>query len=470
MSPATEQHTPEPPRAGSLRRHLGLADVTAVHVGNILGSGIFVAPAAVALTFTGASGVLPWLVGGLIATCGALVYAEAGVRLPEAGGFYVIYRRVFGEPVAFVGGWAALLVTYPASIAAIAIIFSSYLGEVVPSLAGVPWLTAGGALVLVAASNIYGLRFAARAQRLLTGSKVLALAIVCVAAIAAGLSGAGGAHAAPAGTPPPGAGSPVSSLSAILGVLVVVLWTYDGWSDINMIAGEVRRPGRVLVPAVILGSGVLFVVYLTVQAAVGLLLSPARAGASDRVLAEAVEAGLGAGSGRMVAALVVLATFGSVHGIILAASRLGYAMARDRVFFAWFGQVHPSFGTPARAIGILSAASLFYVFASGFRDLLAFFSFTVWLFYGLTASGLILLRRRGIGDAGAWRVPGASVAPYVLILVGLAMSGSLLVENPRRSLTGLALLLVAFPIHALWRRLFPPDGAEGVIETDAAGR
>jgi APA family basic amino acid/polyamine antiporter len=234
---------------------------------------------------------------------------------------------------------------------------------------------------------------------------------------------------------------------------VVILWTYDGWSDINMVAGEVRDPRRALPRAVLIGTGMLIATYALVQAAVSRLLPAPAAAASDRVLADAVEAALGKGAGMMVAALVVLATFGSVHGIVLAASRLGWAMARDGVFFRWFGHVHPALGTPARAIGVLAATSAVYVFAAGFRNLLALFSFTVWIFYGLTAAGLIVLRNRGIGGGPGRGLAAMPVAPAVVMLTGIAMCTGLFAENPWRSLAGLALLLAGFPAHAMWRRL-----------------
>ncbi len=439
--------SPDPDGEGGLRRQLGLADVVAIHVGNILGSGIFVAPAAVALALSGARGSLLWLGGGLIAACGAMVYAECGARLPRSGGFYVCYRIVYGEAVAFVGGWAALLITYPASIAAIALIFGSYLGEIVPALADARSLTAAAAILVVAVINASGVRRAAWTQRILTAAKISALAAVCVAAILV-------ADPADIADSPgsPRVSEPAASWSILLGALVVILWTYDGWSDINMVAGEVRDPRRVLGRAVLVGTSVLVVVYSLVQVAVGRLLPPHAAAASDRVLAEAVEAGLGGGSGKAVALLVVLATFGSVHGIVLAASRLGWAMARDGVYFKFFGRVSPVRGTPARAIFALAATSSVYLFAAGFRNLLALFSFTVWIFYSLTAVGLIILRRRGIGETARGRLSASMAVPAIVILTGTAMSAGLFVENPGRSLAGLALLAAGFPVHALWRR------------------
>jgi APA family basic amino acid/polyamine antiporter len=455
-------------RDGDLRRQLGFLDVVALQVGTVLGSGIFVAPAAVAAaTPSVPAAVALWLLGGLVAACGAACYAECAVRLPRAGGFYVYYRQVYGPALAFVGGWAALLVTYPASTAAIALVFGRYLGEVAPALEGRAVPCAAAALLVVAIVNILGVRLAARVQLILSGAKIAALAAVCVAAVVAAGGGAAPASAAAgaAGGAMSGAvagaaaGGGAFFASAILGAFVVLLWTYDGWSDVGMIAGEVRDPARTLGRAVLAASAALVTVYATVQVAVMALLPPSRAAVSERVLAEAVEAGLGGGAARLVALLIVVCTFGSVHSVILAASRLGYAMARDGAFFGWFGRVEPRFGTPARSIAALVATTLFYVFAAGFRDLLGLFSFSVWIFYALTAAALLVLRRRGTGaapgsagGAAIWRAPGGIAAPLVVVATAACMTTGLTIDSPRRSLAGTGLLLLGFGVYLLWRR------------------
>ncbi len=427
---------------GELRRQLRSLDAAAIFVGIILGSGIFVAPAAVAGVAPGPlAGVALWLLGGLVAACGAFCYAECGARLPRTGGFYVFYREAFGAPTAFVGGFAAVLVTYPASIAAIALVFARYLGEVVP-LRGMEVPVAGLALVAAGALNAAGVRIGVLAQRVLTGVKLAVLALLCVAALLAG--------------------KPVSTMSvmampevppaALLGALVVLLWTYDGWSDVTLVSGELEKPGRDLGRAVLAGTAILVALYVLVQLSVGALLDPATAASSERVVADAVQSGLGARAGRLVALLVVVCTFGSINGTVLTASRLGYAMARDRKFPAWFGAIHPRWGTPARSVVGLVAASLVYVASAGFLNLLAFFSFSVWIFYGLTAVALLVLRRRRVGEPVPWRAPGGILPPAVVLATAVAMTVSLMLQDPKRSLMGLGLLLLGFPAYALFRR------------------
>ncbi|MEE8409583.1 MAG: amino acid permease [Myxococcota bacterium] len=328
--PEPEQHVVE---TSDLRRQLGWLDAVAIYVGIILGSGIFVAPAAVAAavgTWWMAVGL--WITGAVIAACGACCYAECGARLPRTGGFYVYYREAYGEPVAFIGGWAALLITYPASLAAIALIFGRYLAEILP-YASDGWIKCYGAaaLLLAALLNGVGVKAGAGMQRVLTTFKVLALALLCLAALVAPESAT-----VEAATPAASDLLP-TGFGAVLMAMVILLWTYDGWSDVTLVSGELKTPGRDLGRTVLVGTLLLAALYVLVQVAVMFLLSPADAASSKRVVADAVAGGLGERYGRVVALLVVVSTFGSLNGIVLTASRLGFAMARDGVFMRWFG-------------------------------------------------------------------------------------------------------------------------------------
>ncbi len=360
-----------------LKRTLTTTDAVAIFVGIILGSGVFVAPAqVVAAAPAGWQAGAFWVCGAVIAACGAFTYAECGARLPRNGGFYVYYRAVYGEALAFVGGWSAMLVTYPASTAAIALLGAQYAGAVIPGLAGQARLVATGALVASAVLNWVGVRTGASVQRVLTVFKVLAVLAVCVAALFA--------HRTAAVDVPVAA----PSVALLLTALVSVLWSYDGWSDVSLVTGEMRNPERDLGRAVAVGVVILFFTYVAVQLSVLALLPASVAAASTSVLADAIEVALGAPARLLLAGIVVVSTFGSVNGIVLAASRLGHAMSVDRVIPSWFAHVSPTRHTPTRAIAAMAGVTIIYVWASDFRGLLEFFGQTIWLFYGLTAFGL----------------------------------------------------------------------------------
>lgn len=428
------------PREG-LARRLTLWDAVAIHVGIILGSGIFVAPDDVAAAFPGILGLLPWIVGGAIATCGAFVYAECAVRIPKTGGFFNYYRAGLGEGPAFVAGWAGYVATYPASMAAIARVFGDVVPAAIPGAPVRPQLYAAMALAGVGALNVAGVRLSATVQRVLTGGKVAAIAAVLLAALVFAAPRDAAAVAVPMT-----AGFGALGLAAV----IAVLWAYDGWSDVTLVAGEVQNPGRNIGRTVLLGSAILVGLYGAVQLGVTHVLGPATASAENPFTAT-VERGLGSAAGTVVAWIVLVSTLGSIHGVTLAASRIGFAMARDGAFFEAFHRVHPRFGTPARSVMVLSAAAIVYVMASGFRDLVFHFSFNVWLFYAAATIALLRLRRMQVGEPLAWRAPGGNLAPAVVLVTAACVSGSLFVQSPERASVGLALLLSGVPVWLLWR-------------------
>ncbi len=429
-----------------LARHIGLADATSIYAGIILGSGIFVAPAAIA----GAAPSLPaalglWLGGAVVAACGASCYAECAARMPSNGGFFVFNREAYGPAFAFVGAWAAILLTYPASIAAIACVFASYFAQAT-GIAG--WERAGAvlALVLAALLNIVGLRTGPRAQLVLTATKLAALGALAAAAVLAH-SGVAGEPAAAVATPRAFV-SPVTWLSAIM----LLLWTYDGWSDVTLVAGEVKDPGRNIGRAVLIGTALLAVVYGLTQIAVQTVLPGGRAALSPGPVAEAVEVLWGAGAGRAVASLVVVSTFGSILGVVFTVSRLGFAMAQSGAFVRQLAALHPRWGTPARATAALTGFSVVYVLMASFRGILAFFTFSVWIFYGATAVALLILRRRGVGEPVSWRAPLGWVPPLVVLCVGTVVTIQIVALEPRNALVGAVILAAAFPVYSLTAR------------------
>lgn len=426
-------------------RHLGLADATATYAGIILGSGIFVAPAAIASVARSIpEAALLWLCGGLIAACGASCYAECAARLPSNGGFFVFNREAFGPAVAFVGGWTAVFVTYPASIAAIALVFASYLsqttGQVVAERAA-----AAAALAAAGALNVIGLRTGPRAQLLLTATKLGALVLLAAAA-----------WAAAGGRAPMVASGPAAAPMTWLAAAMILLWTYDGWSDVTLVAGEVKDPGKNLGRAVLLGTASLATAYALTQIAVMSILPREAAAASTRPVAAAVEAVWGAAAARAVAGLVVVSTFGSIVGTVFTVSRLGFAMAEGGAVLRAIAALHPRWGTPARATAALTAVSILYVFAASFRGIVAFFTFSVWIFYGITAVALLVLRRRGVGEPPAWRAPWGWVPPLVVLGVGSVMTVQLVAQAPLQALAGAAIFLAGLPVYALIGRSAAP--------------
>jgi APA family basic amino acid/polyamine antiporter len=418
----------------TLKRTLGTLDVTALYIGLILGSGIFVAPAAVVAVAPNASLWL-WIGGGVITLAGAFCYAECATRRPCTGGFYVFYRDAFGPTTAFVGGWAALLITYPASVAAIAVICGRYVQELLP---GVPSLGAAAVAVLAGGIvNTVGLRSGPVAQRVLSSLKVGVLVIVAVAGLLT--------------TPAEQAPVAAADASAFLAALMLILWTYDGWSNVAQVAGEVCEPRRVLPRAVIAGTVVLVAVYGVVQLAVDRMLPAPAAAASQRVFADAVGAALGGGWPKVVSILIVVSTFGSLAATVLTGARTAVAMAEDHLLPGGFAAVHARWQTPWVALAALTCASLAYVWVGKFEVLLAVFSFAVWIFYGLVAWALLRFRRRGIGGTDTWRAPAGVLCAGILLCTSAAMSVGIAIESPIQALTCVAIMAAGVGFHRLRR-------------------
>jgi basic amino acid/polyamine antiporter, APA family len=428
-------------------RHLSLVDATALFVGIILGSGIFVAPAAVAgATSHPLPAVALWLAGAFVAACGAFCYAECAARMPRNGGFFVFHREAYGPGVAFVGAWASIFVTYPASIAAIALVCARYLGEAA-GIEGHERLIGAAALVAAGVVNAAGLRTGPRAQVILTTAKVGAIAVLGFGALAA-LAAHGGATTSVAVPAAPARLTASAGLTALL----VLLWSYDGWSDVTLVAGEVKNPGRNIGRAVVFGTLILFGVYALVQIAVLVALPPSVASSSARPFSDAVAVTLGPSAARGVAALVVVSTFGSILGVILAVARLAVAMSRGGAFLPWFSALTPKGRTPARATAAMTAASCVYLASGGFREILAYFTFSVWIFYGLTAVALLILRRRGVGEPVAWRAPGGFLPPAVVLMAGSFLTVRLVAERPASAAAGAAMIALGVPAYALMAR------------------
>src|SRR5438094_9876052 len=332
--------SPAPDRWGDrLPRQLGLWSAVAVLIGSTIGGGIFRTPAIIA-------GRVPdplpmfgvWILGGLLALCGALTYAELAALFPRSGGVYVYIREAFGRLPAFLFGWTELLVIRASALGAIATPFAEYLlrslgldPKVEPNATYVHYVAAG-AIVVTAALNYVGVRWSSLILNLTTGAKYGALLLLVLLAFLVGQGDFG--HFAAVGT---GAMSP-----GLFGLaLVSVLWAYDGWGDLSFVGGEVKDPERNLPRALVMGTAAIIAIYLLVNAAYLYLLPLGQMARSPLVAADAAQAVLGRIGVGAVTVVVMLATFSTLVGSILTAPRIFFAMADDGLFFRAIARVHP---------------------------------------------------------------------------------------------------------------------------------
>ena len=447
---------------GGLRRVLGAWDGALITIGSVIGTGIFITSADIARALPhGGMLLLVWAVGGLLTLAGALTYAELGVLFPDAGGIYSFLKEAYGPLWGFLYGWASFLVIMSGGIAALAVAFGVYLGSFFPwfsighRLLAVPvggwtWTLSGGqvaavgAILVLTAVNHLGVREGAAVQNALTVLKVAAV----VAFVGFGLLVPARASVALA-APLPAAGS----LLAAFGVcMIAALWTYDGWYGLTFSAGEMRNPGRNLPLGLIAGTGIVTVLYVTLNGVYLRALPLAEMAATPRIGETAAAALFGAGGARAVAAAVVVSTFGCLSATILYSSRIYLAMARDGVFFRSLATVNPRFHTPGRSLWAQSGWALLLTVSGTYEQLYTYVVFAAVVFHVATGAAVFVLRRRLPAAPRPYRVWGYPWVPAAFIAASLALVGNTLWEKPLESLWGLGLLALGLPAYAYWRR------------------
>jgi len=432
--------------ATGLRRSLGFTDLVLITMGTVIGSGIFLVPSIV-LRQTGAQTSLAlavWAVAGILSLLGALTYAELGAMRPEAGGIYVYIRDAFGPLPAFLYGWTSFVVISSGSIAALAVAFAGYLGQVVPVGSVPPQLISVVTIAIIAAVNVRGTRKSAAVQNWTTAAKVGALLVLSVMLIARG----GGAPVL--GETPPVA--PTASLAAGLGAAMIgVLWAYEGWQYVTFSAGETRDPQRTFPRAISLATLALVALYLLTNVGYLAALGPAAAAGSEHVAADAIATVFGPIAGKIVGALILVSIFSALNGLTLTVPRMYFAMARDRVFFQRLAVVHPRFGTPAFAIVSIAVWSALLAASGTFEQLLTYAVFTGWIFYALGALSIFAYRRRQPNAERPFRVPGYPVTPLLFVLAAALLVLNTVATQPGRATIGLGVVALGVPAFFAWR-------------------
>jgi amino acid transporter len=416
----------------------------AIVVGSMIGSGIFRVPSATAAQVGTPGGMmLVWVVGGLVALCGALTIAELAALYPRAGGIYVYLNEAYGSLTAFLVGWLFLVIA-PASIGAVALVFAEYLGRLFPALHDQTRLVAGAAVILVAAWNYRSVRFGAAIQNLSSTSKVLAILGLTAAAFLSGHRGEGAWLGFDKLAPESWTGFGLG--------LVTVLWAYNGWQDATYVGGEVKDPGRNLPRALTLGTLLVTGVYLAVNGAY-LAVLPMDAIARSPLVAADVAVRLFGGIGNaLIAALVCVSTFGTMNGGTMCYPRIFYAMAQDRLFFHGIAAVHPRYGTPHAAIALTAALAICFLWVRTFEQLIEIFVLGVLPFWALGAGAVIVLRRRRPEATRPYRTPGYPFVPVLFILATVGLLLNSLFQRPGPTMASFAAILAGIPIYYLWRR------------------
>ncbi len=423
-------------------------------VGGIIGAGIFLNPAIVAARVgTGPATMATWALGAVIAIVGALVFAELGVRAPQAGGGYVYLREAFGPFPAFLYGWALFLMISTGAIAAVAMTFANYLTTVagLPTAWGTP--VAVCAIVVLTMVNISGVTPGAVTQNVATVLKLAAIAFLVAVAFASPQLAS--EHTPIAVRPvvvPVGA---VAWLLAVGTALVPVLFAFGGWQQTNFVAAELRDPRRDLPRALILGVLIVVACYLLVNLAYLRALGVAGLASSHAPAAETVGMLLGERGRAIIGAGIAVSTFGFLNLVILVTPRVYQAMAADGVFFAGMARVHPRTRTPIAALVGQALWAIGLLFSGSYGQLLDYVVFADWLFFAVTAGALFVYRARekaAVSQASATRGFGHPFTTVLFLTAsGYVILGSV-VSNPGNAVKGAGLLALGGPAYAWWRR------------------
>ncbi len=495
-----------------LVRGLGLADATMVVAGSMIGSGIFIVSADMSRTL-GSAGwlLLAWAVTGVLTVVGALAYGELAAMLPEAGGQYVFLREAYSPLWGFLYGWTLFLVIQSGTIAAVAVAFARYLGVLVPAISPTAWIVppldlsrsyavslstqqaVGIAMVLLLTfANTRGLRLGKLVQNVFTSTKVLTLlALVAVGlvlganreAIAANFTAAWRPVGAVAISSDFACVATTSAAAGIFGLLAAFgvaqvgsLFSSDAWNNVTFTAAEVREPRRTLPRALFFGTALVVVLYLLVNVAylVTLPLAEIQHAPDDRVATAVLARIFGDAGAAIMAAAIVVSTFGCNNGLILAGARVYYAMAKDRLFLQPAGNLN-RFRVPGAGLWLQGVWTCLLIlprtrlrgeggdplrdpvtgaplYGNLYSNLLDYVIFSVLLFYALTIVALFVLRRRRPELPRPYRAFGYPVVPAAYVLAALAIAATLLLYRTQTTLPGLAIVLSGVPAYALWRR------------------
>jgi APA family basic amino acid/polyamine antiporter len=484
-----------------LVKGLGLTSATTLVMGSMIGSGVFIVSADIARQVDSPALLMgAWLVTGFMTVTVALAYGELAAMMPRAGGQYVYLREALGPLWGWLYGWTLFLVIQTGTIAAVGVAFGKFLGVFIPSISSTHWLwhiahvppihagpmvlgnmdiglntaNLAGILVILLLSvvNIFGVRLGGAVQNVFTFAKVAALIGLALIGVAIGRNATAlaanfganfwhiGAHHALIGT---------SGLTLVIMLLAVAqvgsMFSADAWNNVTFTAGEVRNPGRNLPLSLALGVGTVILLYLAANL-VYLLVLPLggdphgataltrgiQYAAEDRVGTAALSVIFGRAGAFLMAAAVLVSTFGCDNGLILAGARVYYAMAKDGLFFRGAARLHPRYKTPAVSLMVQAVWTCLLCVSGTYSQLLDYIIFAVLVFYILTIAGLFRLRRTRPDAPRPYRALGYPALPGIYLVMAVFVDIVLLRYKPQYTWPGLAIVLAGIPVYFLWHR------------------
>ncbi len=451
--------TPTDGPSNQLKRQLSLFDSIMIVAGIVIGSGIFLTTGIMAESLPSASWIMiAWLVGGLITLCGGLVYAELGAALPEAGGQYIYLREAYGNLVAFLNGWVIFLVYMCGGIAMLAVAFAEYFGALVPFFStSNEWFAISGfsisvgqllAFVLVmgfSLINYIGVLFGKNVQNLLSVIKLVAIGFFIFFGL---FASSGNVIEWSLDTGGLNFGEWVTRFGA---VLLLVFWAFDGWNNVNFVAGEIRDPARNIPRTLVISISLISLVYLLINYVYFKALPMDQIVGVVTIAESASTALLGPMATLFLTIAILVAIASSLNGSVFVGARVYYAMAKDGVFFKKMAQIHPRFQTPGFSIIVQGLWAGLLVFMGNVEQLFTYMIFSAIIFWVITVYSVFTLRKKRPDLARPYKTWGYPVTPIVFILACLALLLNTLMESPVESLFGLWVTVLGIPAYFYWK-------------------
>ncbi len=461
-----------PPGAG-LVRGLGVLAATAIVIGDVIGTGVFLKARIMTCNVDTPGMVMTvWVVAGLLSLAGALTYAELAAMMPRAGGEYVFIRQAYGSLPSFLYGWTRFFVASTGGIAGLSAGFAIFINVLSGGALQDPWFTidlpgrqmaltglegmAIAAILVVTFVNCTAVAVSGRIAFVMTACKIaLVLGVGLGAMLLADGSWAHFALADEGGACEGVAAATRGGVAGFGAAMLGALWAYNGWNEVTYVAEEVKDPQRNLPLALIGGIGVIATLYVLANAAYFFVLTPtevANIPASSAVATEVVTRVLGGGAATVMAGVLAMSIFGALQIASLVCARIPYAMARDGVFFAGLARLSPRTRVPIRALVAQAAWAIVLVLSGSFDTLTDYAIFSILIFVGLVTASVFVFRRRMPDAERAYRTWGYPVVPILFLLVAGFLIVNTLLTTPGRAFAGLGLMALGLPFYWYWSR------------------
>jgi APA family basic amino acid/polyamine antiporter len=445
-----------------LVKGLGLLDATTLVVGSMIGSGIFIVAADISRQVKSPGLlIMTWVITALLTTIAALSYGELAAAMPHAGGQYVYLREAFGPLFGFLFGWTMFLVIQTGTIAAVAVAFAKFAGVFFPFIAAdryvLPFvntqqLVAIGIILLLTWVNTRGVQTGAMVQNTFTFAKTGAL----LGLIAFGFLAGHDSQAVARNFDRfwENADWTFATIQVVGVAMVGALFSSDAWNNVTFTAGEMRNPKRNLPLSLVLGVGIVSILYLACNFVYlnALPLEAIQTAPQDRVATAVAQKMFGSTGAQLIAIAIMISTFGCVNGLVLAGARVYYAMALDRLFFKKIGTLDPKTHAPVTSLVWQGAWACLLTLTGRYNDLLDYVIFAVLLFYILTIAGIFVLRRTRPEMERPYRAFGYPVLPLLYIAVAGLIEVLLLLYKPNYTWPGLIIVLLGIPVYFFWRK------------------